>query len=377
MNKPTRRQLLLRIAATGISTFAAGRSKEPASSKPPEDKEGERKRDALTRVLGDMPARPKPAVKVLESVRLEGGRRDRVEYLAEPPDALFATPADTIRAYLFVPDPKNGETLPAMVAIHQDGPQSNIGKAEPAGLAGDKNLFYGLELFQRGYVVLCPDRFEHAERRRTFPNDIHSIDLERDDQLLNHRVGQLLLSGRSMMGKEVFDLMVATDVLASVESVDKNRMGAIGHSAGGNALIYFMFADPRIRVGVSSCGLFDMLRFFREDAPKRRLAAIAMPGLAKVGDSADYLALIAPRPVMLTRGLWEWGRDGDDARYSREHVQETRDMEAKARESYARWQASPSLQAVYFDEAGGNHDFPLKVRQGAYEWIDQQLRRPG
>jgi dienelactone hydrolase len=241
---------------------------------------GSGSREALMRVLGGMPERPTARFKVLDSELLDGGRRDKIEFLAEPPDSLFATPADMIRAYLFVPERKNDKALPAVIAIHQDGPQLHIGKSEPAGLAGDRNLFYGLELFRRGYVVLCPDRFEHAERRRVSPNDITSIDPQRDEDLLNHRVGQLLLSGRNMFGKEVYDLQVATDILASLEYVDKDRIGAIGHSAGGNALIYFTFADPRIKVGVSSCGLFDLLRFFREDAPKKRLAAIALPGLA-------------------------------------------------------------------------------------------------
>jgi len=350
----------------------AKESEKPESARPATN---DGRRDALLGLLGEMPARPQPAVQVLESTKLEGGRRDKVEFLSEPASALFATPVDRIRAYLFVPDRDHGQRQPAIIAIHQDGPQSNIGKSEPAGLAGDRNLFYGLELFQRGYVVLCPDRFQHAERRRTSPNDITSIDAERDDELFNHWVGQLLLGGRNMLGKEVYDLMVATDVLGSLPYVDRDRMGAIGHSAGGNALVYFMFADPRIKVGVSSCGLFDMLRFFRQDAPKKRMAATALPGLAKVGDSADYLAFLAARPIMLTRGLWEWGSDGEDARHSKEHVQETRDMQAQAARHYARLEASENLCVVYFDEAGGNHDFPPHVRQTAYAWIDHHLKR--
>jgi hypothetical protein len=274
---------------------------------------------------------------------------------------------------LFEPYHKEGEKLPAVLAIHQDGPQSHIGKAEPAGLAGDKNLFYGLELFQRGYVVLCPDRFGHAERRRVTPNDLTSIDPERDDQLFNHRVGQLLLAGRNWMGKEVYDLRVAADILSTLDYVDQRRLGAIGHSAGGNALVYFMFVDRRIRAGVSSCGLFDMLRFFDENAPKRRLAATAIPNLAKSGTSADYLSLIAPRPVLLTRGLWEWGRDGQGGQFSQKHVQETRDMVAHAQQDYARLGVPGNLSAIYFDEAGGDHAFPPHVRDQAYDWLEHHM----
>jgi hypothetical protein len=79
--------------------------------------------------------------------------------------------------------------------------------------------------------------------------------------------------------------------------------------------------------------------------------------------------------VLLTRGLWEWGKDGEDEKFSKAHVQETRDMEAKARENYARLRASSTLQALYFDEAGGNHDFPPNVRREAYAWLDHHLKQ--
>jgi dienelactone hydrolase len=312
----------------------------------------------------------------LETAKLEGGARCKVEYLSEPADPLFATPADVVRAYLFVPDHAENALLPAIVAIHQDGPESHIGKSEPAGLAGDKNQYYGLELFLQGYIVLCADRCGHAERRRISPNDITSIDPNRDDDLLNHRVGQLLLRTRNFIGKEVYDLLVAVDVLQSLAYVDKKRVDAIGHSAGGNSLVYFMFADPRVQVGVSSCGLFSMLRFFSELEPKKRIAAVALPGLAQVGDSGDFLTEIAPRPVLLTRGLWEWGRDGEDGIHSRDHVQETRDMEAEARKKYVKRAAAANLRALYFDENGGNYDFPPNVRTESYRWLDQHLK-PG
>jgi dienelactone hydrolase len=333
--------------------------------------------EQLVRVLGEMPVRPKPSFKTLDSTKLDTGWRHKIEYLSEPPDPLFHAPPDLIRAYLFIPDHKDGERLPGIIAIHQDGPQSHIGKLEPAGLAGDKNLHYGLELFKRGYVVLCPDRFYHAERRRVTPNDVTSIDPERDGQLLNHWAGQLLLAGRSTTGKEVYDLIVSTDILASLDYVDDKRIGAIGHSAGGNAMVYYMFTDPRVRVGVSSCGLFSTVNFFNENAPKRRIGCLAMPRLALIGDSDDYLAFIAPRPVLLTRGLWEWGQDNSaDKAFSEAHVAETRKMEAHARERYSKMGVSPALKVIYFDEDGGNHDFPPHVRQEAYDWLDRYLKAP-
>jgi dienelactone hydrolase len=331
------------------------------------------RRSQLLSLLGKMPTPPPLQVVKLESVQLENGWRYKIEYLVEKANPLFNEPDDKIRAYLFVPNHKSGEKLPAVIAIHQDGPQSHIGKSEPAGLAGADDQHYGLELFKRGYVVICPDRVAHAERRRVTPNDLTSIDAERDGMLLEHRAGQLLLKGRTFVGKEVYDLMRTTDVLCSLDYVDTKKIGAIGHSAGGYMMVYFMFADQRISAGVSSCGFFELLNFFNEEAPKRRLTLIAIPGLSSAGKSADYLALVAPRPVFLTRGMWEWGKDEKWGEYSKKHVQETREIESYARSNYVKHHATDKLRTLYFDEGGGNHAFPPGVRQAVYEWLDKQL----
>ena len=326
----------------------------------------------LRKVLGAMPRRPAPSFTVLETATIEGGKRLKVEYLAEPASARLHEPEDRIGAYLFVPDHAPGARLPAILAIHQDGPHTHIGKKETAGLEGDASLFYGLELFRRGYVVLCADRFYHAERRRGAAPD--SVDPVRDLDLLNHRVGQLVLHGRTAMGKEAHDCMLGVDVLASLAYVDPARIGAIGHSAGGYALVFAMFLDPRIRAGVSSCGYFDPVRFFDEKAPKRRLAADALPGLARFGSGAGYLAGVAPRPLLLTRGLWEWGQDPDWRQASIDHVEETRRLVADAAPRYRAAGAPEALRALYFDENGGNHDFPPGVRREAYAWLEAQLK---
>lgn len=365
----TRRDAVRLGAGLGPMAVLAGTDAQAAGHKPGHADAG------LRQVLGVMPPRPGPSFTVLETVAIEGGKRLKIEYSAEPASTLLHEPEDRVRAYLFVPDHAPDARLPAILAIHQDGPNTHIGKKEPAGLAGDANLFYGLELFRRGHVVLCADRFYHAERRRGAAPD--SVDPARDLDLLNHRVGQLVLHGRTAMGKEAHDCMIGIDVLMSLPYVDHGRIGAIGHSAGGYALVFAMFLDPRIRAGVSSCGYFDPVRFFDEKAPKRRLAADALPGLARFGSGAGYLAGVAPRPLLLTRGLWEWGQDPDWRQASIDHVEETRRLVAEATPRYRAARAPTALRAIYFDENGGNHDFPPGVRSEAYAWLETQLRTGG
>ena len=60
--------------------------------------------------------------------------------------------------------------------------------------------------------------------------------------------------------------------------------------------------------------------------------------------------------------------------FSKKHVAETQEMEAHARKFYERDSASRNLQAIYFDENGGNHDFPPLVREQTYAWLDQNLK---
>src|ERR1700751_5373619 len=138
MGENSRRDFLLAMAALcvpdidGSRPLSSQRSAERMKEPQQRDQHSE-----LNRVLGVMPSRPRPTFVTLESTKLVTGWRYKIEFPAEPPNPVFQTPPDLIRAYLFVPDHVNNEKLPAVLAIHQDGPQSHIGKSEPAGLAGD------------------------------------------------------------------------------------------------------------------------------------------------------------------------------------------------------------------------------------------------
>jgi len=216
-------------------------------------------------------------------------------------------------------------------------------------------------------VVICPDRYYHAERRPIPSPDTTGSHPMQDLRLWLKRAGQLILSGRTHLGKEVYDLMRAVDVLQTYQFVDKNRIGAIGHSAGGNVLVYFMFVDKRVKVGVSSVGFFELMDFFNLKDPSFSNSVFALPGLARVGRSTDYLAFLAPRPFFMTRGLHE--RETEEG--SAQHVAETKTVEAYAAQRYAKVGAAEMLKVVYFE---GGHAFPPEIREQAYEWLDRHLK---
>jgi dienelactone hydrolase len=333
-------------------------------------------RAELIRLLGNMPVFPILHVDTLANKVMPGGHRYLIRYLAEDADTVFHTPRDYITAYWFVPTHKPGERLPAILAIHQDGAHNYLGKKEPAGIAGDTDQVYGLELFKRGYLVCCPDRFYHGRRRRIAnPDTLADLWNEGMIMAVEHQGGQLLSAGRTTMGKEVYDLERSMDVLCASPDVDTARIGAIGHSAGGNALAYFMFADPRVKVGVSSCGVFELADFFDEHAPIRRYAFTAIPGFQVSARTSDIVGGIAPRPFLMTRGRSEWGSgNGQEQTKSAHHVQMTERLAAEAGKYYNHLQADSLLKTIYFTDGGGRHSFPYAIRQRAYAWLDEWLK---
>ena len=330
-------------------------------------------KNALRQVLGLMPKDVPLAIDTIDVTPLENGTRLHISYLSEVHDPIFNTPEDRIEAYLFIPnkiEPKH----PAIIAIHQDGPNSHIGKREVAGIEGDSTLYYGKELFERGYIVICPDRWTHSVRRR-LPNPAIEQENERlESRAESHWLGQMIMNGRTGTGKEVYDLTRAVDVLYQYNFVDTNRIGAIGHSGGGYNLIPFVFFDERVDLAVSSCGFFETTYWFHENAPKKRGSGAALPGLLNAGIATDFLAYIAPRPVLLTRGLYEWGKNGKWGEYSKLDVDEYRHMEKYVGPEYKRQGSADHFKVLYFDEDGGQHAMPPRTKQEIYDWIDTYLK---
>lgn len=334
-------------------------------------------RKELIKLLGNMPVPPASSVDTLEKISITGGWRYKIRYLAEDSNAYFHTSKDYITAYLFIPKHQKNDQLPAIIAIHQDGAHNYIGKNEPAGISGDEDQHYGIELYKRGYVVICPDRFYHGNRRR-ISNPDTLADLWNEGAILatEHWAGQLMSVGRNATGKEVYDLQRTMDVLYTIPFIDKNRIGAIGHSAGGNALAYFMFADPRVCLGVSSCGVFEMAEWFDEKVPMKRYAFTVIPNFANTARTADFVGQIAPRPFLMTRGLWEWGKgDAREKLNSANHVKSTQQLYREALPYYAKTNSVKNLQVIYFDENEGKHSFPPVVKERVYQWIDSYLKK--
>lgn len=264
---------------------------------------------------------------------------------------------ERVRAFLLLPKGITGR-LPAILACHQHNGEYWLGKSEPAGLSANKMYHYGLELCLRGYAVLCPDHLCFEDRRppeyRRMEND--ALQHANYERLV---FTGLLMEGSTLQAKYLSDLTRAVDLLQSMDSVDPNRIGTIGHSLGGQEALWLMWLDSRIRAAVSSCG-FSQVRTIIRDEINHNFAMYA-PGLLQHGDIADLVCGIAPRPFFMANGAADriFPVDG------------VRDIARAAEARYAELGAPERFRSVLFD---GDHSFPGIVKEQAYAFLDEHLK---
>jgi dienelactone hydrolase len=323
-------------------------------------------RETFLSLLGKIPPQPPLDARLLAEQTFETHTQKLIEYTVAHDEK--------VQAYLLVPAGIK-KPRPGILAVHQDGDRRpyQYGGSEPAGVAGDPDLPYGLELCLRGYVVICPDRFPFGSRslanskfQETFNQfrvftRFQGPELELTEDLYRGSVANLTLTeGSTYLGVELSELGRAVDYLCSLPEVDSNRLGVIGHSAGGFMGAVYMYTDPRIKVGCASCGTFLLDWIYGRDRlrPMNGFGSlIVVPGLKAWGDFDDVLAGLAPRPYLETHS---------------DLPQEMLDTKSKkARQRYAelgvpeRYHSSTYLANV--------HIFRADMREKSYAWFDRWL----
>lgn len=303
-------------------------------------------------VMGRLPDRtdlPAFNMKISDSLQGSGYTRYTISLTVAQDEAL--------PVYLYVPVRKEQRSkFPAIVALHPTGDQ---GKRLVDGDNPLPNRSYARELAGRGYVVIAPD----------YPSmgDLLDYDFASD----RYESGTM---------KAIFDHIRCVDFLQSLDYVDPERIGVIGHSLGGHNAMFLGAFDTRLKVIVSSCGwtLFDYYDIGEAGSKKYggRLGPWAqdryMPLLRdryqldaeKIPfDFDDVMAAIAPRAFFSNSPL-------NDSNFD---VKGVRAGIASAAEVYKFLGAENNL-VVRYPQA--EHDFPDDVRQEAYGFIDTILK-PG
>jgi dienelactone hydrolase len=276
-------------------------------------------------------------LRVISETKEPGLLRRKVSYACEP--------GDRVRAWLLIPDPKPREArkLPAVLCLHQT---INIGKDEPVGLGANQELAYARELAGRGYIALAPD----------YPN------------FGEYHVDVYEMGYASATMKAIWNNMRAIDLLASLNEVDPDKIGAVGHSLGGHTAIFTALFESRIRAVVSSCGFNAFAYYYKGNIVgwshggyMPRLKERYGLDLRRVPfDFPELIACLAPRAFFTNSPLHDANFDVDGVRT----------CIAAAVPVYDLLGARDRLIAVYPD---AQHAYPKSVRDQSYRFLDRAL----
>ena len=293
----------------------------------------------VQRVMGRFPS-PDPPVPLEPKILSESQAGSIVLHkVAYHTDSTSAR----VHAWLIAPRKRVADVMPAVLCLHQTTP---VGKDEPVGFAGNANLHYARELAERGYVVLAPDYPSFGE---------YDYDFETDDY-----------ASGSM--KAIYDNTRAVDYLRTLDYVDPNRIGVMGHSLGGHTSIFSAVFDSRLKAVVSNCGFTSFAKYYGGDltgwSSQRYMPRILVDYDANPEkmpfDFTDLVAALAPRPFLAIAPL-------EDHNFE---VSGVRDVMSAAQRVYQLYSAEDRLRASYPE---CKHEFPPAQRELAYAFFDQHL----
>jgi dienelactone hydrolase len=146
--------------------------------------------------------------------------------------------------------------------------------------------------------VLVPDPLGQGERLQHYDPELRASRAGSSTDEHNQAALRASLVGDQVARYFIWDAMRALDYLLTRPEVDPARVGATGCSGGGTVATYLAALDQRVKAAAIACYLTDWDHLLGGPGPQE--AEQTFPGFLKAGlDMADYVALIAPRPLLI------------------------------------------------------------------------------
>lgn len=263
---------------------------------------------------------------------------------------------DRVNAYVLIPKGLI-KTFPAVLCLHGTRPEGKDVLMDLPGIEHRDCYDYALDLVKRGYVTLSPDHICAGER------------IEQGYAAYDTTFFYNKYPNWSAVGKSIWDNMRAIDYLCSLDFVDANRIGCMGHSLGGHSSIFAAAFDKRIKVSFSCCGLATFvgdkkrLNWSRDHwyiyMPKLR--PLFLKGKKAPFDWHEVVSLIAPRAFLNSTAL------NDSCFSSTDAVAE---LGIKVNKVY-RLLGKEDYFSNYLH--GQRHSFEPEAKALAYSWFDLWL----
>jgi len=210
-------------------------------------------------------------------------------------------------------------------------------------------------LARQGYVVLIYDPIGQGER------------LQYPDENLKSKIGvgvrehlyagnQQLLVGEFFGSWRAWDGIRALDYLLSRDEVDPKHIGVTGNSGGGTMTTWLCGVERRWTMAAPSCFVITFRRNTENELPAD--TEQCPPNVLALGlDHSDFLAAMAPRPVIIL------AKEGDyfDARGAEETYQRLRHL-------YGLMEAKENIGLFI---GPGYHGYSQENREAMYKWFNR------
>lgn len=278
--------------------------------------------------------------RILESTEEDGYTRQLIEYDSH---------GDRVIAFLLLPE--NLDKNPAILINHQHNREHHLGKSEVCGLAGNPLQAFGPELAKRGFVVLAPDSICFEERRKD-PH-VEGFDFWQHFNEMCYRI----IRGEYLMKKVFEDAVNGITLLSNLAHVDNKRIGTLGHSYGGNTVLFLSALDERIAFSCASGSACTYENRMKNDVGIEMASVI--PNFHGKYDIYDLVSCIAPRRLLIV--------SAEDDKYSRDASY----IVEKASPAYREQNALHNLHHKRFP---GGHALTEERFDFIIEWLDANAK---
>jgi dienelactone hydrolase len=307
------------------------------------------------KILGPFPTEKPPLdPRVISEEKLESYTRRKISIQVQPND----------RMPFWMLIPKNPKPrAPGIICWY--GTSGGTGKDRTIGLVGNNpgsgphpNSSFAIDMVEAGFVAVAPDWLRDGERVKPGQRPYDTTDFYKQ------------FPEWSLHGKDSWDTMRLIDYLQTLDFLDPEKIGLVGHSYGGHSTIFTTAFEPRIKVAVANGPVSDFIQHGPHwGVPKGAGNSQSLPKMRPyVLDRTQpppitfyaFTALIAPRPLLVGQA-----------------VGEHRPMEE---ENYASlmqvYRALNATEKVRYHWYAGDHDFPPEARAAAVEWFRKWLEWP-
>lgn len=242
-------------------------------------------------------------------------------------------------------------SYPAVVTIHGT---NDLGKFSLTDLENRPERAYPIELAKRGYVTVSPDQYGFGSA------------MEDENYREEYENFYTLNSGWTLTARRLLAHIKLLDVLETIDYIDSKRIGCMGNSLGGAAVMYLTAMDERINACVMSTGISpnvtnvyrSLSRVGSQEVDLKTANAMKENGVPP-WDLNEVLSLCAPRPIMCIEPF--------NDPYN-PYTMVSIECVHKAWEVYNLLEC-PEKLSLYVH--GDGHDTVDSVRNMAYNWFDR------